>query len=219
MGIIKENRENKVLLVEDTIFQILDKIDDDFFHHKKYFEHLKKNSWYRVWKIKNGDEIHFKVKPSGLWKTKHQQDYLSVLKVTKLKDITKKLPYVDPNEKDYKKNYKKIVEDTKKKVEDAIKNNDTEVFCTCKSASYFGYNYILTKVKSKFGTQEDRYPKIKNPKLRGAVCKHLHYILEDFKNPEILKIYIDILTYYVMSIKYPDENVWKKELKWKPTLQ
>lgn len=212
------------LLVEDTIFELLNKVDDDFFHHKKYYEHLKQNSWYRIYKVKNGDEIHFYVKPSGLWKTKHQKEYLAVLKVTRLSEITRKLPPVPERAKNYKDKRKQffedVVEDLKELVDDAIRNNDTEVFCTCKSATYFGYNYILTKVRSKFSTQETRFPEKKNPALRGSLCKHLHFILEDFKNPQIYAIYVDILSYYVLSLKYLEyKSDWSPFLNWKPTLQ
>lgn len=53
---------------------------------------------------------------------------------------------------------------------------DIEVHCTDPSWLYWGFKYIGT-VKNYAIEPEPLFPKIRNPRLRGAVCKHLDNIL------------------------------------------
>jgi len=199
-----------MLLIEATIKELLKMVDENFMHHQKWYSDYRKVGNYRIDKIVN-DEIHFKVKPSGRHPTHHQKFYKAVIKFPKIKKIMKLLP---------QKPSKKAVEKAKERIVETINNTDVETFCSCKSASYFGYNYILTQEKSKYGTQENRFPHIKNPFLKGSICKHTRYILEDFNIPEIKEIFIDLFCYYILSKKYKDydEDSWKQYLKWKVKL-
>lgn len=43
--------------------------------------------------------------------------------------------------------------------------------------SYWGYEYILTQVDAAEGMGEYRRPNIRNPQLKGSVCKHLYLAL------------------------------------------
>ena len=53
---------------------------------------------------------------------------------------------------------------------------DIKVHCTDPSWLYWGFQYIGTK--DKYATDpEKRYPKIRNPQLKGSVCKHLDNVL------------------------------------------
>jgi len=61
-----------------------------------------------------------------------------------------------------------------------------QVKCSCPAYLYWGYEYIETQLGSdnievpdyegKKGG-EKRYPKVRNPKLRGVICKHLTAVL------------------------------------------
>lgn len=61
-----------------------------------------------------------------------------------------------------------------------------QVKCNCPAYLYWGYEYIETQLGSdnievpdyegKKGG-EDRFPKVRNPKLRGVICKHLTAVL------------------------------------------
>lgn len=70
-------------------------------------------------------------------------------------------------------------------MEDAIemfkKNNhklDILVYCDCPSFLYHGYAYIATKLG--FGVKREmRPPRIRNPRLKGSVCKHLVAVLTE----------------------------------------
>lgn len=53
---------------------------------------------------------------------------------------------------------------------------DIEVHCTDPSWLYWGFKYIGT-IKNYAIEPEPLFPKIRNPRLRGAVCKHLDNIL------------------------------------------
>ena len=52
------------------------------------------------------------------------------------------------------------------------------VHCDCPMFKYGGYQYIVTSLKAAIEGQEElRYPKIRNPHLVGALCKHLCRVL------------------------------------------
>jgi len=49
---------------------------------------------------------------------------------------------------------------------------DIRVHCGCPSFLFWGYEYILTQLDAAM-RPEMRYPRIRNPQLRGIACKHL----------------------------------------------
>ena len=64
----------------------------------------------------------------------------------------------------------------KEKVRLAIAG-DLQISCTCPAYLYFGYKYILTQLDANEDKSEHRFPKIKNPKLQGVMCKHCYTAL------------------------------------------
>lgn len=64
--------------------------------------------------------------------------------------------------------------------------SDIQLFCEDASFKYWGYQYILTQLGASI-VPEDRYPKVRNPQLRGVVCKHLNRVLKSlpFHNGDI----------------------------------
>lgn len=52
-----------------------------------------------------------------------------------------------------------------------------QLHCPCPSYKYWGYNYILTR-KDAAILPENRFPKIRNPELKGVACKHLRRTLK-----------------------------------------
>jgi len=83
--------------------------------------------------------------------------------------------------RDFKEKYLKDTSDIakKKKMMKAL-NGDLAVSCSCNDFQYGGYAYILTQKKALYNRTENREPVIRNPKLKGTVCKHLrlslHYL-------------------------------------------
>lgn len=69
--------------------------------------------------------------------------------------------------------------DTRGKVRLAIAG-DLKISCTCPAYLYFGYKYILTQLDSNEADKEHRFPKIKNPKLQGVMCKHCYTAINAF---------------------------------------
>lgn len=57
---------------------------------------------------------------------------------------------------------------------------ELKISCTCPAYLYFGYKYILTQLDSNESDDENRFPKIKNPKLQGVMCKHCYTALSAF---------------------------------------
>jgi hypothetical protein len=74
------------------------------------------------------------------------------------------------------------------KVRDALKG-DIKVMCDCPAFKWWGWQYIATQEGFKFGQPQNIYPKIRNPKLTGSVCKHLENVLLilPFLAPRIVK--------------------------------
>jgi hypothetical protein len=56
---------------------------------------------------------------------------------------------------------------------------NVQLHCTCPSFLFWGYQYILTQYDASLVPQE-RFPKIRNPQLKGIVCKHLNRTLKAF---------------------------------------
>lgn len=57
---------------------------------------------------------------------------------------------------------------------------DLKISCTCPAYLYFGYKYILTQLDTNESDPENRFPKIKNPKLQGVMCKHCYKAMQTF---------------------------------------
>lgn len=57
---------------------------------------------------------------------------------------------------------------------------DIQISCTCPAYLYFGYKYILTQIDSNESDDENRFPKIRNPKLQGVMCKHCYVAINAF---------------------------------------
>ena len=64
-------------------------------------------------------------------------------------------------------------------VDYAIDYGDIHSRCTCPSQLYWGFSYLGTKLQYLYGIpRENRFPKIRNPNLRGTSCKHTDKVIE-----------------------------------------
>ena len=59
-----------------------------------------------------------------------------------------------------------------------IMHGSIKIYCTCPSWLYGGYKYMATELDYAYGSYENRFPKIKNPKLLGTLCKHAYIIVK-----------------------------------------
>ena len=55
---------------------------------------------------------------------------------------------------------------------------DLAMDCSCPASTFWGPNFIRTQRQAQFGDQENRPPKIRNPKQYGISCKHADDVLE-----------------------------------------
>jgi hypothetical protein len=61
----------------------------------------------------------------------------------------------------------------------AINFSDWHCRCTCPAAQFWGYNFIGTKLRYLYGVpRENRFPKIRNPGLKGTICKHTDKVIQ-----------------------------------------
>jgi hypothetical protein len=60
----------------------------------------------------------------------------------------------------------------------AIMQGDIRCSCTCPSWIYSGAKYIGTQLGYAYGGKETRFPRVKNPQLKGSICKHLFVVLK-----------------------------------------
>jgi hypothetical protein len=64
-------------------------------------------------------------------------------------------------------------------IEYAITSGDVTVKCNCPSFLYHGFKYMATQLGYLYGLpRENRFPKEKNPELRGSACKHITRVLD-----------------------------------------
>ena len=79
--------------------------------------------------------------------------------------------------------YPEIEEDEDMTVKEKVRlalAGDLKMSCTCPAYLYFGYKYILTQLDTNYDRGENRFPKIKNPKLQGVMCKHCYSAISVF---------------------------------------
>lgn len=79
--------------------------------------------------------------------------------------------------------YPDIAEDKDLSVQEKVRlaiAGDLKISCTCPAYLYFGYKYIMTQLDSNESDAEHRFPKIRNPKLNGVMCKHCYIAMQAF---------------------------------------
>lgn len=62
-------------------------------------------------------------------------------------------------------------------VREAVFEGDVRVFCTCPAYHYWGFKFIDSTIDAAI-RREGRFPVIRNPGLKGTLCKHLHQALQ-----------------------------------------
>ena len=64
---------------------------------------------------------------------------------------------------------------------DLALDGDVSLFCSCPSFRYNGYMYMADQLAYGIKNQE-LFPGIRNPELRGTVCKHLYQLMETIED-------------------------------------
>ena len=63
-----------------------------------------------------------------------------------------------------------------KEIANLLLNGNISLYCSCEDFKYGGYAYIATQLGYGINS-EKREPNIRNPKLKGTICKHLIAVL------------------------------------------
>ncbi len=97
-------------------------------------------------------------------------------------------------------------------------SGDLSVYCSCPDFKYHGYKYMGYQMG--YGIfKENRFPKIRNPKLDGTICKHLICVLSVL-NTNWMSISKDMQKSKFFKRKYEDEEYMKElELKKKQSMK
>lgn len=57
---------------------------------------------------------------------------------------------------------------------------DVAISCSCPAFLYWGFDYIVSQLDSKAGPEQTIFPKVRNPKLLGCMCKHCYKAVNGF---------------------------------------
>ena len=155
-----------------TIQELLDNRDGDFIHHDEHVKELESP----ILEYAYANTLKFKIKSS-----KFGQE-------VKLKNGQKGVNRTYYNVYVLFEDFYCIAKDKDINFEDAIDYainfSDIHIRCTCPAELYWGFRYLGTQMKFLYGIpRENRFPKIRNPNLKGTICKHedavLQYVLRN----------------------------------------
>jgi len=154
-------------LVEFTRKEIIGGTDPTFIHHKFYTKDLPNaggSHYQEIHKVQVANNKHYEVVFRTDSRTFPGDDYLQKIILMDLNAMLRD---------------KKSDLTFKDKVMYAINSGDLLVGCQCPAFLYWGYAYITTQlgiVHPEF--KEPRTPKVRNPQMRGIICKHLSLALQ-----------------------------------------
>ena len=159
-----------------TLKELYDNRDGNFIHHDKYTSELESPALLYAY----ANTLKFQIKSSHFGETVKMKDgrtgtnqtYYNVFVL--FEDF-----YTIGKDKEI---------DFEDAIDYAINFGDCHVQCTCPANLYFGYRYEATQLKYAYGIpRENRFPKIRNPNLKGTVCKHIDAVIQwIFRNKETI---------------------------------
>lgn len=150
------DRTLRALLNEETYQDLLRGTDPGFIHHSQHAAAIRRAGV--KYEGSDFDTVRFTT-PSETAKGRYRWNQTIVLQ-----DLPDAMEMEDTRLQD--------------KVNLAV-SGDLKVHCDCPAFQYWGYNYVLTQLGTS-GGDEKRFPGIRNPRLRGTVCKHLDGVLRVF---------------------------------------
>ena len=156
-----QNIKLKEPIYSFTIQELLDNRDGNFIHHDQYTKELESP----VLEYAYANTLKFKIKSSHFGETVKlkngqtgtNQTWYDVYVL--FEDF-----YCLGKDKDI---------DFEDAIDYAINFGDVHCRCRCPAATFWGYNYEADALRYLYGIPgEKRFPKIRNPNLRGTICKH-----------------------------------------------
>lgn len=162
-----QNIKLKQPIFSFTIQELLDNRDGDFIHHDEHVKELESP----ILEYAYANTLKFKIKSS-----KFGQEM-------KLKDGQKGINRTWYSVYVLFEDFYCIAKDQDIDFEDAIDYainfGDCHIRCNCPAQNFWGYNFIDTELRMLYGIpREKRFPKIRNPNLKGVMCKHIDAVLQ-----------------------------------------
>ena len=162
-----QNIKLKEPIYSFTIQELIDNRDGDFIHHDQHVKELESP----ILEYAYCNTLKFKIKSSHFGetvklkggKTGTNQTWYNVYVL--FEDF-----YCIGKDRDI---------DFEDAIDYAINFGDIHIRCTCPAELYWGYRYLGTELRYLYGIpRESRYPKVRNPNLKGTVCKHEDVVLQ-----------------------------------------
>ncbi|MBR4397092.1 MAG: hypothetical protein IKS93_04485 [Methanobrevibacter sp.] len=159
-----------------TIQELIDNRDGNFIHHDQHTKELESP----VLEYAYANTLKFKIKSSHFGekvkfkdgRTGTNQTWYNVYVL--FEDF-----YCLGKDKDI---------DFEDAIDYAIDFGDIHIRCNCAAELYWGYRYLGTQMKYLYGIpRESRFPKVRNPNLKGTICKHEDAVLQFIqRNKELI---------------------------------
>ena len=146
-----------------TLKELYDARDGDFIHHDQYTAELSEPTLLYAY----ANTLVFEIKSSHYGqKEKNGGTNITKYKVFVLFEDF----YTIGKDKDI---------DFEDAIDYAIDWGDVHIRCNCKAFLYWGAAYISTKMRYLYGVpRENRFPKVRNPNLKGTICKHCDAVIQ-----------------------------------------
>lgn len=149
---------NQTPIFSFTGKELIDARDGDFIHHDQYASELEEPELEYAY----ANTLRLSVKSSKYGKKDKKTGGTNITKYSVF--ILFEDFYTIGRDKDI---------DFSDAVDYAVDYADWHIRCTCPAAQFWGYNYESTALNYIYGVpKENRFPKIRNPELKGTVCKH-----------------------------------------------
>jgi GNAT superfamily N-acetyltransferase len=138
-----------------TLQQILKEVDPNHIHHAEYTAALDEPFLIKAY----GSSLLFGVYSSKYAKNGRVYQVKVIFKDIVIIARDKQIPIADA-------------------VRYAIEDLDMNISCQCPAFLFYGYRYMGTQLSYLYGLpREHRPPRIRNPKMRGSVCKHADKVM------------------------------------------
>lgn len=171
-----QNIDLKQPIFSFTLKELYDNRDGDFIHHDKYTSELDSP----VLEYAYANTLKFRIKSSHFGETVKMKDGRTGTNQTWY--------HVFVLFEDFYTIGKDVDIGFEDAIDYAITYGDVHIRCNCPAQSFWGYNFIDTELKALYGIPlERRFPKIRNPNLKGVMCKHIDAVIQwIFRNKETI---------------------------------
>lgn len=160
------NSENKQPIYSFTLQELLDNRDGNFIHHDQYTRELDSP----VLLYAYANTLVFEIKSSHFGEKVKTKNGIGSNKTKYKIFVLFEDFYTIGRDKEI---------DFDDAIDYAIHYGDVHIRCRCPASTFWGYNYEADALRYLYGIPgEKRFPKIRNPNLRGTICKHEDAVIQ-----------------------------------------